>query len=400
MGHCHAQADSVPLLGQPDMSMDSLPQVKKVDIVDILKLMLGLNKNPFRINKHPERADKGPFYTIVAFPGYAIATGVAGVVAFNIAFRPQKSTVSTLSFFNNNFQYTQYNQILIQSLSNIYTRDNKWQFPGDIRYFNFPTSTYGLGTSSLPASEDDITYSHFRFYRTVYRQVYASTFVGIGYNIDYRWHIIDYDALQGVSTDFVRYGYKKHTTSSGLSLNFLYDTKDNDNRPIYGTYVNFQFTPYLKALGSTNNWSSLIIDIRKYFPLTKKWYAEIAVWGYAWLTLNGRPPYLDMPSTGWDSYNNTGRGYAAGRFRGRDMLYFETEFRFDILRNGLLGGVVFGNLQSFTEFGGKFFGPVQPGGGAGLRIKFNKHTNSNSCLDYGFGTHSSRGFATNINEVF
>ncbi len=126
----------------------------------------------------------------------------------------------------------------------------------------------------------------------------------------------------------------------------------------------------------------------------------LAVWGYAWITLNGKPPYLDLPSIGWDSYNNTGRGYAAGRFRGKDMLYLETELRFDILRNGLLGLVVFGNASTLTEYTGKYFGPIQPGGGLGLRIKFNKHTSSNSCLDYGFGTHNSRGFATNLNEVF
>ena len=82
------------------------------------------------------------------------------------------------------------------------------------------------------------------------------------------------------------------------------------------------------------------------------------------------------------------------------MLYFETELRFDILRNGLLGGVVFGNLQTLSGNPGRYFGDLQPGGGAGIRIKFNKHTSTNSALDYGLGSHGSRGFATNLNEVF
>ena len=398
LGRSYAQADTIPLSIQADAGKDSLVKNTQVDIIDVLKLMLGVNKNLF--HKRVEHKKARVFYTIVAYPGYAIATGVAGVAAFNISFKTKKDGDGNLSFFNNNFQYTQYNQVLIQSLSNIYTNNNKWQFPGDIRYFHFPTTTYGIGTSTMPLNADNIDYSHFRFYRTVFRKVYTNTFLGIGYNLDYRWNIRDYNAQSGTLTDFVRYGYKSKSTSSGPSLNFLYDTRDNANRPLHGTYIDFQFVSYLKPLGSTNNWSALIIDVRKYFPLTKKWYVDLAVWGYAWLTLNGKPPYLDMPSTGWDSYNNTGRGYAAGRFRGRHMLYFETELRFDILRNGLLGGVVFGNLQSFTEYSGKYFGPIQPGGGAGLRIKFNKYTSSNSCLDYGFGTHNSRGFATNINEVF
>ena len=82
------------------------------------------------------------------------------------------------------------------------------------------------------------------------------------------------------------------------------------------------------------------------------------------------------------------------------MLYFETELRFDILRSGLLGAVVFGNLQTLSNSRGADFGNIQPGGGAGLRIKFNKRTSTNSALDYGFGTHGSRGLATNLNEVF
>lgn len=380
-----------------ESSRDTLVVGNKIDVVDILKLIVGLKKKTVR--KKPEKKSTGPFFTGVAYPGYAIATGVAGVAAINISFRTKKNPYGTLSFFNNNFQYTQKNQVLIQSLSNIYSSDNKWQFPGDIRFFNFPTTTYGIGSSTLPAEGDNIDYVHFRFYRTVFRQVVSNTFLGLGYNLDYRWNIDDYGAQNG-ATDFTRYGYKRTSCSSGPSLNFLYDTRDNANRPEEGTYVNFQFVSYLKPLGSTNNWSSMIIDVRKYFPLTRKWYLDLCIWGYAWLTLNGKPPYLDMPSIGWDSYNNTGRGYAAGRFRGRDMLYLETEFRFDILRNGLLGMVVFGNASTFTEYSGKYFGPIQPGGGAGLRIKFNKHTSSNSCLDYGFGTHGSRGFATNLNEVF
>lgn len=383
---------------RPATHSDTFATGNKMDIVDLFKKMFGIRKNPF--HKKVEQNSLGPFYTLAVYPGYAIATGIAVVAPVNISFRTKGNPDGNLSFVNNNFQYTQHNQIIVQSLSNFYTNDNKWQFPGDIRYFHFPTTTFGLGSASLPSNADGIDYSHFRFYRTVLRQVYQNTFIGLGYNLDYRWHIVDDNASAGETTSFQKYGYTKSSLSSGPSLNFLFDSRDNANRPFSGSYFNFQYVSYLKPLGSFSNWSSMTLDLRKYFLLTKKWYVELAVWGYGWFTLNGKPPYLDLPSTGWDSYNNTGRGYAAGRFRGRDMLYTEVELRFDIMRNGFLGLVVFGNLQSLTQPGGKYFDAPQPGGGAGIRIKFNKHTNSNSALDYGFGTHSSRGFATNINEVF
>ena len=48
-------------------------------------------------------------------------------------------------------------------------------------------------------------------------------------------------------------------------------------------------------------------------------------------------------------YGNTGRGFIQGRFRGKNFVYGEAEYRFGITRNRLLGGVVFSNAQSVTE---------------------------------------------------
>ncbi|MCW3128224.1 MAG: surface antigen [Bacteroidetes bacterium] len=384
---------------KPD-AVDTVPTaVKQLDVVDIIKMVLNIKQDPLR--KIDKKGSTCTIFTVSAFPCYNNSTGFAGISTVNVSFRSKKNPKGELSFVNNQFQYTQHNQIIFQSLSNFYTSNEKWQFPGDIRFFHFPTTTYGLGSNTLPSAADNIDYYHIRFYRTVLREVYQYTYLGIGYNLDYRWNIKDYNAnLSGVTTDFERYGYKNKTTASGLSANFLYDSRDNANRPVTGNYVNVQFNSYFKPFSSTANWNTLIIDIRQYVPLTHKWYAVLAFWGYAWITLNGKPPYLDLPSVGWDSYNNTGRGYGAGRFRGRNMLYFETEFRFDILRNGLLGGVVFGNAQTLSDYPGRYFGAIQPGGGIGLRIKFNKHTQSNASVDYGFGTHGSNGLATNLNEVF
>lgn len=390
----HAQ---IPIRVQTD-PVDTVRGAKQIDIADVIGMMLHLKKNPLR--KSATKGTSGPFFVAFAYPGYAIATGVAAVAVVNVSFRNKKNPQGELSFLNNQFQYTQYNQVIFQSLSNFYTRNENWQFPGDIRFFHFPTYTYGLGSNSLPSAADNIDYYHFRFYRTVLREVYSNTYLGIGYNLDYRWNIVDHNARAGMETDFTRYGFKNKSTSSGLTANFLYDGRDNVNRPTAGNYVNIQVNACARVFGSTSNWNSLIIDLRQYVPLTHKWYAVMAFWGYAWITLSGKPPYLDLPGIGWDSYNNTGRGYAAGRYRGRIMFYLETELRFDILRNGLLGAVVFGNMQTLSDYPGRYFGMIQPGGGVGLRIKFNKYTNSNSSLDYGFGTHGSRGFATNINEVF
>ena len=81
------------------------------------------------------------------------------------------------------------------------------------------------------------------------------------------------------------------------------------------------------------------------------------------------------------------------------MSYFETEYRYRISRNGLIGGVVFFNVENYAG-NLKPYANFLPGYGAGLRIKLNKKSGANLCLDYGFGNDGSRGFYLNLGEVF
>ena len=118
------------------------------------------------------------------------------------------------------------------------------------------------------------------------------------------------------------------------------------------------------------------------------------------MILGGKPPYLDLPSTGWDSFNNTGRGFIQGRYRGNIMLYLESEYRFRISKNGLIGGVIFSNAESFSGAPSRKLQSVQPGVGGGIRIKLNKKSNTNIAIDYGVGTQGSKGLFVNIGEVF
>ena len=368
----------------------------QMDVRDLLRLVFK-KPNWFKL-KNENSA--GPFIVVIPYPSYSIATGVEGVVPINISFYTNKKERSELSFFNNNFQYTQYKQTIALSISNIFLGHDKWELIGDYRFYNFPTYTYGLGSETTLLNEDRISYNQVRFYQLAMRQVVPNLSVGIGYHVDYHYDISDFNANNGVMTDFQRYGFASKSLSSGASVNLLYDSRDNTNAPVKGVYISAQFRANLSALGSNTNYNSITIDCRKYIRLQTKWYLELAFWGYAWITTNGKPPYLDLPATGADMFNNTGRGYALGRFRGLNMAYFETELRFSILRGGLLGGVVFANMESLSEWPGNNLTTFQPGIGFGLRIKLNKKVKTSSAVDYGFGTGGSKGFAFNLNEVY
>ncbi|MEJ0056544.1 MAG: hypothetical protein WDN75_13365 [Bacteroidota bacterium] len=73
---------------------------------------------------------------------------------------------------------------------------------------------------------------------------------------------------------------------------------------------------------------------------------------------------------------------------------------FKVTHNGLIGGVVFGNLQSYTEWPSNKFETINPAAGLGMRLKFNKHSRTNVAIDYGFGAGGSQGFFVKLGEVF
>jgi len=116
------------------------------------------------------------------------------------------------------------------------------------------------------------------------------------------------------------------------------------------------------------------------------------VWFVAQTTVSGQLPYLGLPAIGWDAKNRTGRGYVQGRFRGTAELYGEVEYRFRITRNGLLGGVVFANVSTFSSApvsylgffnqGENLFDHLRPAGGVGLRFMMSRQSRTNITLDF------------------
>ncbi len=82
------------------------------------------------------------------------------------------------------------------------------------------------------------------------------------------------------------------------------------------------------------------------------------------------------------------------------MYYLETEYRFRITGNELLGGVVFANAETFSDTFRNQLEAIQPAAGISIRLKLNKKSDTNIAIDYGIGTHRSKGVFVNIGEVF
>jgi hypothetical protein len=401
-----SQANGVDSIGEDFIETIRPVVARQVDLIDVVRKVL-----------HKDLADRketGPRIPgkihVSGLPaaGYTLQTGFAAVISANMAYYSSADTEIGISSIFANLAYTQFNQILFPVQASLWSKNGKYNFQTDCRYLKYPSSTFGLGGRTLPGNENDIDYSYLRLHQVISRLVSKNLFLGVGFAYDYYWNIHQISPDSGQKSDFAAYGMGSKEVASGVTLNLLYDNRQNSINPESGTYFNVSYNPKYTFMGSDANWQALLIEYKRYFKIGTRPGNVLAIWSYNSLTISGKPPYLLLPSNGWDAYANTGRGYIQGRFKGYDMMYLESEYRFGITRNGLIGGVIFANAETFTNRNATFsrkttfrdFDPIAPGCGFGLRLKLNKFSKANLCLDYGWGAHGSGGVAVNLGEVF
>lgn len=333
--------------------------------------------------------------------GYSWQTGFSVVVTSNIAFKTSNLPNQKTSSINAGLTYSQYNQIIAPLTINYWTKNNKLNIITDFRLLNYPDFVFGVGTTAQPKKEFVIALTQLKLHQSVLKEVAKNTYIGASLQYDQFWNLNGLDS----AIDNLPVAMQKKTGNNevavGLGLRFLYDSRLNQVNAQQGIYNNIILRNNFASLGSDANWASIITDTRLFTPFPKKSKNVLAFWLYNWVNLNsGIPSYLLLPSNGWDDNHNTARGYLQGRFKGTSLHYAETEYRFTITKNGLIGGVAFVNAQKYNQELFYRKNDIKFGYGAGLRIKFNKHSNANVCIDYGFGQDGSRGFFVNMGEVF
>jgi len=373
---------------------DSSRYVQK-DVMDEITKVIKLKTKPESdsVNLKPGKI----FTSIFPAVGYSLSNGVTFILATNFSFYTDNPNNTNLSVISLNPLYSLKQQTIIPLISSIWLANNKINLLGDYRFYQYPSLTYGLGGKRLLSQSDSVDYSYIKISQEALYSIWHNLYGGIGYNWDYHYNIKEFDNRR----QYERYTQgATESSSSGLVARLKYDSRTNINNPKDAFYADFIYRDNLTAIGSTTNWQEISVEFRKYIQLSKYPNNVLAFWSWNEFTSGGKVPYFDLPSTGWDEYSNTGRGFIQGRFTGTDIVYLEGEYRFDILRDGLLGGVVFCNAESVPDYPSHDLDVIHVGKGIGLRIKLNKYSDTNLCIDYGWGDGGSRGFFFNVGEVF
>jgi outer membrane protein assembly factor BamA len=239
--------------------------------------------------------------------------------------------------------------------------------------------------------------------------------MGMGYHFDYYYNVKDkllnLNATTPLITNYYIYNVNNgfsQTSSllSGVSIDAVYDTRDNQNNPHKGRYalLSFRYNPVF--LGSNNNSSTLYAEYRDYVNFTRDNHNILAFWAIGNFTTSGVLPYWNLPTIGWDQFSKSGEGYVQGRFRGQNLIFGQTEYRrhlFGIKNNpSFMSMVVFANMTtaSSKENNIALFKYVDPAFGTGLRVNVSPIARIRVAVDYAIGFYGSMGIYFRLNETF
>lgn len=383
-------------------------------------------------NKPPEKGTIyfSPVPVIGANPAFGFIYG-AGASVSGFLGDPSDTKISNALL---GIAFTTKSQTIITLKSTVYGDSNNFILLGDWRYLKSSQPTWGLGTgpqSSKLASNDFgfddgtiegnseadmLKFNFFRFYETFLKRIEGTDFyVGLGLHLDFFSNIedqlLDLSQEPQVITPYYAYnefyGFEQDkSTLIGVSLNGVYDTRDNINNPYKGRYAmaNFKINP--EFLGSDQSSTQLWLEYRDYFNLTHDNNNIFAVWATANITVSGDLPYMNLPAIGWDQYSKTGEPYAQGRFRGQNLLFTGVEYRkhlFGTKKNDrFMGMVAYLNATSASakQSDIKLLEYVNPGYGLGLRINISQKARTNIGIDYGWGSYGTKGLFLRLNENF
>ncbi len=362
---------------------------------------------------------KNNFFLVIPVIGSSPATGFLYGAVTQYTFKG-KQTEDKYSSFNVGATYTTNKQLLVNVKNTLLLNHNKMYLNGDWRYYLFSQDNYGLGSDIIPAARDDngfvlealaqpMNYDYLKFHQKVSFRIVDDFYIGGGVHIDGYTNISDkqLDLANNILTEHYKYSEKYGFSTNeyyvnGLSLNFVFDSRDNQVNANNGWYgnINFRDNP---ALGKNQSSSSVLFSEFKYYiPLSKTNVQHVlAFWTYGQFLTHGDLPYLNLPAVGWDKTSRGGRGYTQGLIRGQNLAYMETEYRFPISCNQLISGAVFANITTASDKDRqvKLFDALQPAFGVGLRILIDKATRTNLILNQAWGRHS-KAFYLNAGETF
>ncbi len=357
-----------------------------------IKKLTTLQSSPKKIGVY-RMGQRGMFLPVpILF--YSPETRLAYGANLQLLFRAKKDTVSPLSTVGISGYHTLNKQYTINPYWNLYLKEDKWRVAGAFLFRKYPFTFFGIGADTEYDDRERFTPQLILFRQKAMRRVANNFFVGLQYRLEYA---LDIEPKAGgiLAADTIRgsTGYR----ASGIGLALVYDSRDNVFFPYEGFYLGVSNHNYQNWLGSEYNFSQFRFDGRAYWNTFRS-----HVWAFqVWVDVHASKPPFDMLAKMGGAFQM--RGHFIGRFRERQQVVIQTEYRFKIwwrfIGTAFAGAGTVGN--TFGDFNWK---DMKYSAGVGLRYTLDPKERINVRLDYGFnflgGDGPIGGWYLQISEAF
>jgi outer membrane protein assembly factor BamA len=319
-------------------------------------------------------------------PETKIAGGLGGIYSFRTSKNRKGSRPSSIMMA---LIYTQKKQSIIEFGPDLYLKNEAYHLMGRISFTDFSDRFYGIGQTTSEDMKEDFTSRITRINLNLQKKLWPKLYVGMQYEFEH-------NAITKVEEDgqLVRREIlgSEGGTASGLGFLINRDARNNIFSPSAGDFCELSATLFRNGLGSSYDFTRYRLDLRKYFPLFSS--HVLAFQGYFNL-ITGNPPFQMLSLIGGQ---NLMRGYYRGRFRDKNMIVLQMEYRVPLFRKlGMVGFLGFGDVAD--NVGNFVLRDFKYSAGFGFRYLLNPQEKINVRLDFGF-CNESFGVYIAVSEAF
>ena len=180
--------------------------------------------------------------------------------------------------------------------------------------------------------------------------------------------------------------------SSGFGLIYVIDSRDNINSPSQGVYYQLRAVFHSRAFGGRYDFNDYRVDLRGYYPVFGDNTLGAQIYGNF---VRGFPPFYELARMGGSERM---RGYYEGRFRDRNYVAVQAEFRRMIwLRVGVVAFVGAGEVKD--QIGLFRLQDLKPSYGFGIRYVIDLKEKISVRADIAWG-QDTNGIYFSINQAF
>jgi outer membrane protein assembly factor BamA len=320
---------------------------------------------------------------------YSPETKIAGGLGGIYSFRTSNKARSRPSSIRIGMIYTQKKQLLVEFGPDIYLKNEGYHLKSKINFINFSERFYGIGSNTSKDMREDFTSRIIRINLDLRKRLFQKLYVGIQYERERNEVVKVEEDGQLIRRDIL--GSEPGTTS-GLGFLINWDARDNIFSPSSGDYCSLSTTLFRNGLGSNYDFTRYRLDLRKYFPLFS---SHVLAWQGYFSFITGDAPFQMLSLMGGQNWM---RGYYRGRFRDKNMIVLQMEYRLPLLwKFGIVGFLGIGDVADKVDnFVLKDF---KYSAGFGLRYLFSSEEKINVRIDFGF-CKESFGVYVGVSETF